>query len=61
MKKAGSILTVGISRRTSANFCDSQNGDDSNPAKAVFQSSHIFMHAVHIILRTIFTSLQTLY
>lgn len=29
--------------------------------KAAFQSSHIFMHAVHIILSTIFTSLQTLY
>lgn len=29
--------------------------------KAAFQSSHIFMHAVHIILITIFTSLQTLY
>lgn len=28
---------------------------------AAFQSSHIFMHAVHIILSTIFTSLQTLY
>lgn len=29
--------------------------------KSAFQSSHIFMHAVHIILSTIFTSLQTLY
>lgn len=29
--------------------------------KTAFQSSHIFMHAVHIILNTIFTSLQTLY
>lgn len=29
--------------------------------KAAFQSTHIFMHAVHIILSTIFTSLQTLY
>lgn len=28
--------------------------------KAAFQSSHIFMHAVHFILSTIFTSLQTL-
>lgn len=60
-KKAGSILTEEISRKFSVNFSDSQNGDFSNPANAVFQSTHIFMHAVHIILSTIFTSLQTLY
>ena len=50
-KKAGLILTEEISKKNLI----------SNPAKAAFQSTHIFMHAVHIILSTIFTSLQTLY
>lgn len=58
-KKAGLILTEDISRKS--NFSNSQSGNGSNPAKAAFQSTHIFMHAVHIILSTIFTSLQTLY
>lgn len=61
MKKDGLILTEEISRKSSANFSDSQNGDVSNSAKAVFQSTLIFMHAFHIILSKICTSLQTLY
>lgn len=58
-EKAGLILTEEISRKKS-NFCNSQSGNGSNPAKkkGAFQSTHIFMHAVHIILITIFTGLQ---
>lgn len=58
-KTAGLILTEEISRKS--NFSNSQSGNRSNPAKAAFQSTHIFMHAVHIILSTIFTSLKSLY
>lgn len=58
-EKNGLILTKEISRKS--NFTNSQNGDGSNPAKAAFQSTHIFMHAVHIILSTIFTTLKSLY
>lgn len=54
MKKAGSILTEEIFRKSSANFSNSQSGDGSNPATAAFQSTHIFMHAVHIILSKVF-------
>lgn len=56
-KTAGLILTKEISRKS--NFSNSQSGNGSNPA--AFQSTHIFMHAVHIILSTIFTSLKPLY
>lgn len=59
MRKAGLILTEEISRKSK--FSSSQSGNESNPAKAAFQSTHIFMHAVHFILSTIFTSLKTLY
>lgn len=51
------ILTEEISRNW--NFSNSQSGNGSNPAKkkkkAAFQSTPIFMHAVDIILSTIFT------
>lgn len=56
---SGLILTGEISRKS--NSSNSQSGNEFNSAKAAFQSSHIFMHAVHIILSTVFTSLQKLY
>ena len=56
-EKAGLILTEEISRKITI----PKVGIDLILQKAAFQSTHIFMHAVHIILSTIFTSLQTLY
>lgn len=58
-KRAGLILTEEISENQISVI--PKVGMDLILQKSAFQSSHIFMHAVHIILSTIFTSLQTLY
>lgn len=57
-ENSGLILKTKLSRKKKSNFSNFQNGNCSNSAKAAFQSTHIFMHAVHFILNTIFTSLQ---
>lgn len=60
-KKAGLIL---IGRRGDFQKLSLPNlGTDLilQKKKQPFRVTHIFMHAVHLILGTIFTSLQTLY
>lgn len=62
-EKSGLILNKEISRKIKISLIP-RTGMDlilQKKKKQPFRVSHIFMHAVHIILSTIFTSLQTLY
>lgn len=62
-EKSGLILNKEISRKIKISLIPKTGMDLilQKKKKQPFRVSHIFMHAVHIILSTIFTSLQTLY
>lgn len=61
-EKSGLILNKEISRKIKISLIPKMGMDlILQKKKQPFRVSHIFMHAVHIILSTIFTSLQTLY
>lgn len=57
-EKAGLILTEKKNFQKNLISVIPKVGMDLILQKAAFQSTHIFMHAVHIILITIFTGLQ---